>query len=69
MDDKISTDPILADIELALALHGLSATKFGYASVGDPALLSKLRKGMHLRPHRAARVRMALAKLKEGKGL
>lgn len=43
------SDPLLADIETALDLYGLSATRFGYVTAGDPALVSKLRAGRRIK--------------------
>lgn len=60
-------DPILAAVETALALHGISQSRFGYIAVGDPALVKRLRDGVVLRDPRRAKVQAALDKLeKEG---
>lgn len=65
-DDK---DPLLPDIENALALHQISQTRFGYIAVGDPALVKRLREGMVMREDRRGKVEAALRKLEAEGGL
>jgi hypothetical protein len=61
----MATDPLLAEIEFALKLHEISATKFGYMVAGDPALVNKMRRGLHPRT-RKTRIIAALKRLNDG---
>lgn len=58
-------DPILKDIEVALDLHNLSATRFSYVVMGDPSFVMRLRKGRRVQARTRERVAAALAKLKK----
>ena len=49
MPSAIQTDPLLAEIETLLDIYNVSVSKFGYHVAGDPALVSKLRKGRRVR--------------------
>jgi uncharacterized protein (UPF0297 family) len=62
--DTSQPDPLLAEIEHALDLYGISATKFGYMVCGDPALLNRMRKGVRPRKRRAD-IEAALKRLAE----
>jgi hypothetical protein len=63
VDNPTTPDPLLPRIEAAMKIHDLSATAFGYAAVGDPAIVGKMRKGMHLRQKRRERVEAYLTGL------
>lgn len=67
--DTINTDPLLPDIEFVIELYGLSVTAFSYYACGDPALVAKMRKGMHLRAKRRERVERALSKIQHYGGI
>lgn len=54
---------LLDAILLALDMHGLSRTKFGYVVAGDPALVGKMEKGRRLRPPLRKKVTEALERL------
>lgn len=47
---------VLAKIESYLREASMSATQFGYLSIGDPALVRDLRSGRVLRPRTIDRV-------------
>ena len=42
-------DPLLAEIETVLELYDISVTRFGYAVAGDPTIVTKMRKGRHIK--------------------
>jgi len=69
MIEKPATDPILPDVESALDLYDVSATAFGYFAAGDPTLLAKMRKGMHLRDRRRGKVKRALKRIYRNRGI
>lgn len=58
-------DPILTEIEDALEMHGVSATRFGYIVAGDPALIPRMRGGRRVRAPMRKKIERALAKLHE----
>ena len=49
-------DALLAEIERACEITGTSQTRFCYESCGDPALITKMRRGRHLRPDTRRRI-------------
>jgi len=55
MIDK-ATRGVLAKIERYLRATSMSATRFGYLSVGDPALVRDLRRGRVLRVATAQKI-------------
>lgn len=62
------TSNLLSRVESVLLIHEVSATRFGYVAVGDPALVGRLRRGMIPRPRRRAKIEAALTKIeREGK--
>lgn len=69
MFDTPDTDPLLPRIEIVLALYGISGTAFGYRAVGDGALLTRLRGGVHLRARRRAKVEALLNRIEENEGM
>jgi len=66
---KIEVDALLPRIEAALLDHDISKTKFGYLVAGDPALVTKMKRGRVLREGPLkAKIEAALARLeKDGK--
>lgn len=56
---------LLSEIEVALALHDVSQTAFGYAVAGDPTLVAKLRRGRQVRSAMEEKIRSALRRLEE----
>jgi len=46
---EAAPDPILPDVEAFIAREGISATAFGFSSIGDPRLVHDLRSGRELR--------------------
>lgn len=68
-NDKADGDPLLKDLELTLDLYGISATRFGYFAVGDPALVGRVRKGMLLRDRRRQKVAKALDRIRQNGGM
>lgn len=58
-------DPILSDIEDALEVYEISATRFGYVVAGDPALVLKIRGGRRPRVQMRDRIKAALKSLAE----
>lgn len=63
-------DPLLADVEVAIDLYGVSATRFGRNVAGDPSLLSKLREGRHIhKPDLRQRITDAIKRLEKGETL
>lgn len=63
-DRRGGTGPLLlAQIDTALAIHGLSAPAFGRLAVGDPHLVAQLRAGRRIRYGTGARIRRCLDRL------
>jgi hypothetical protein len=62
-------DELLPRIEQVLDLYDISATKFGYFSCGDPAVVLKMRKGRILRVKMRHRVEVALGKIEANGGI
>jgi len=62
-ENKIELDPLAPKIEEALLVSGLSATAFGYIHFGDPAFVSKMRKGRMYRTKMAARIEEMFTKV------
>jgi uncharacterized protein (UPF0297 family) len=58
-------DPILTEIEDALELHGVSATRFGYIVAGDPALIPRMRGGRRVRGPMRQKIEAAVKRLNE----
>jgi uncharacterized protein (UPF0297 family) len=58
-------DPILTEIEDALELHGVSATRFGYIVAGDPALIPRMRGGRRVRGPMRKKIEAAVKRLNE----
>lgn len=54
---------LLAEIEEALIVSGVSATRFGYFVSGDAGLVNKLRKGRSPRGPLRGKIVAALAKM------
>lgn len=50
-------------IEEALLIEGMSATKFGYTYFGDPAFITKVRKGRRFYDRTRKKVEAALIEL------
>lgn len=69
MPDKPDNDPLLLQIESTLVLYGISATAFGYRAVGDPALVGRMREGVHLRTRRRGKVEAFLKRIEENEGM
>jgi len=62
-------DPLLPRIESAIAVFGVSQTALGYYAVGDPTLVGKMKRGMHLRTRRREKVVKALEKIEKAEGI
>jgi hypothetical protein len=63
----MTTKPTLLDkIEGVMDLTGMSATKFGYLAVGDPAFVLKLRRGRQSRPGTVKKVMAFLDEVTAG---
>lgn len=54
-------ETLLSEIELFMAAHGLSATKFGQEALRDRHFVKQLRKGRRVWPETAAKVRSFMA--------
>lgn len=64
MQEPVELDPLAPRIEEALLLSGMSATRFGYLATGDPALITKMRRGRRFRkPGMIAKIEAFLATL------
>ena len=61
--DPNQLDPLAPRIEEALILTGMSATRFGYLAVGDPAFVTKMRRGRQFRRPMIEKVEAFLASL------
>jgi hypothetical protein len=55
---------LLTDIELFIDTHGLSATKFGEAAMGDRHFVKQLRNGRRVWPETEAKVRQFMVTYK-----
>ena len=60
-------DDLLAEIEKFLRDIGMSATRFGEASMNDRALVKRLREGRDLRSETIDRIRAFMAKERAAK--
>lgn len=52
---------LLAQIETYLAKTGISATRFGYMSTGDPCVVAKLRKGADIKMSTGEKIALFMA--------
>jgi hypothetical protein len=55
---------LLSDIELFLATHSVSATKFGQDALGDRHFVKQLRKGRRVWPETETKVRQFMVSYK-----
>jgi hypothetical protein len=53
--------PLLPEIELFIATHGLSPTRFGQDALGDRHFVKQLRRGRRVWPETADKVRRFMA--------
>ena len=64
MDEPpIDLDPLASRIEEALILRGMSATAFGYLYFGDPAFVTKMRRGRQFRRRMIDRIETVLKEM------
>jgi len=57
---------ILDEIEKVMDLAGMSASRFGYLCVGDPAFVNKLRGGRVMRDSTAKKVALFMDNITRG---
>ena len=62
-DTQITLDPLAPRMEEALILSGKAASAWGYVYFGDPAFVSKMRKGRKFRAKTAAKVEAVLKEI------
>ena len=55
------THPLLSEIEVFRARHGMSKSRFGEGALGDPRLVFDLEKGRELRRSTEGKVRRWMA--------
>lgn len=55
-EKEIELDPLAPKVEEALLKSKMSATAFGYVHFGDPAFISKMRKGRMYRTKMANKI-------------